>query len=84
MRTQEIAETGWKQFCQRVQEFCQGAMVTIELQQPEGTTATIARDLPLRGIAIDDQSDPCNTNLIIEAGPERPVRHIVVEPIHLR
>ena len=50
MRTQEIAQTGWKQFCDRVQEFCQGAMLSIEFQQPDGTIATIARDLPLRGM----------------------------------
>jgi len=59
-------------------------MVSIELQQPDGSTANIARDVPLREIALDDKTDPCNTNLVIEAGTHNPVRHVVVEPIHIR
>jgi len=59
-------------------------MVTIEVQEPNGTKSRILQDLPLTRIALDDKSDPCNTNLIIEGGLEKPVRHVVIEPIHIR
>ncbi len=84
MTTREIIPTAWKRFCERVQEHCQGAMVSIELQEPDGTTVTLIQDLPLRGIALDDQSDPCNTHLVFVAGSAQPVRHVAIEPFHIR
>jgi hypothetical protein len=84
MITREVTPQGWKTFCERVRESCRGSLVSIEVQQPDGTTASVARDLPLRAIDLDEESDACNTNLVIEAGPERPVRHVVIEPIHIR
>jgi hypothetical protein len=84
MVTREVSPRGWKAFCERVRESCRGALVSIEVQQPDGTTAKVARDLPLRTIALDEESDACNTRLVIEAGPERPLRHVVIEPIHIR
>ena len=84
MKTQEITQSAWIEFCNRVREFCRGSLVTIELQQPDGSTETIAQDVALREIALDDKSDPCNTNLVIEAGTHTLVRHVVVEPIHIR
>lgn len=84
MLTREISPPAWRPFCERVHEACRGALVSIEVQQPDGTTTDVARDLPLQSIALDDTSDACNTNLVIEAGPERPLRHVVIEPIHIR
>lgn len=84
MVTREVSPEGWKAFCERVQEACRGSLVSIEVQQPDGTTASVARDLPLRSIGLDNETDACNTHLVIEAGPERPVRHDVIEPIHIR
>lgn len=52
--TREINESAWKEFCHRVEEDCRGALVTIELRQADGKTATVARELPLRGLAMDD------------------------------
>jgi len=86
MKTVEIAPKKWKQFCDKLQEFCQGALVNIQLLPPDGATRTVAADLPLLRFSLDDKSDNCNTNLVIEAGlpGEKAVRHIVVEPIHIR
>ena len=80
----EISQKGWKTFCERLTDSCKGAMLRIELQRTDGTKLDIARDVALRGIRFDADSDPCNTNLIIEAGQNEPIRHIVVEPIYIR
>jgi hypothetical protein len=86
MKTVEIAPKKWKEFCGRLQEFCQGALVNIQLVPPDGAATILAPDLPLLRFALDDKSDDCNTNLVIEAGlpGEKAVRHVVVEPIHIR
>jgi len=86
MITLEVAEKKWEQFCERFQEFCHGAMVTIQIVQSDGATKTIAQRVPLVRVALDENSDACNTRLVIEAGlpGERPVQHVVVEPIHIR
>jgi hypothetical protein len=61
-------------------------MVTIELQSADGVQTAVAQDIPLRHVSLDDRSDPCNANLIIQAGAgdDKPVRHVVLEPIHVR
>ncbi len=84
--TVEVIENGWEQLCERIQEACHGGMVNIQLVESDGTATTIAQDLPLQRVALDDKSDPCNNNVIIEAGlpNEKPVRHVVIEPIHIR
>ena len=85
MKTVEINEKKWRQFCQQLEEFCRGAAVTIELENESGKN-TIARDVPLRSLTLGEDQDPCNTNLVIEAGlpDQKPVRHVVLEPIHIR
>ena len=86
MRTIEIAENNWKQFCKQVQEICRGGMVTIDLEDAEGTQKRLAENVPLQGIGLDSKSDPCNTNVFIEAGlpGKKPLMHLVIEPIHIR
>ena len=61
-------------------------MVSIQTIQPGGPASTVVDNAPLRRVALDDKSDPCNTNLVIETGlpGERPVTHVIVEPIHIR
>jgi hypothetical protein len=86
MKTVEIGPKNWAQFCDKVQEICHGALLNIQLTPPEGATRTVARDLPLLRMTFDDKSDRCNNNLVIEAGlpGEKPLGHVVVEPIHIR
>ncbi len=83
--TTEIAEKKWPEFCQRLARECYGCMVSLELAQPDGTRSTVADNVPLLSFTFDDK-DACNSRLIIEAGrpDERPVQHVVVEPIHIR
>jgi len=53
---------------------------------PDGATQSIFERLPLVRIALDENSDPCNARIFIEAGlpAERPIQHVVIDPIHIR
>src|SRR6266576_4097726 len=86
MTAVEVDQKKWEQFCDRVQATCQGAMVTIDEMNADGSRKTIVQNMPLLKVALDDKSDPCNTNIIIEAGlpNQKPICHVVVEPIHIR
>jgi len=86
MTTVEVNEKKWRQFCQQLEEFCRGALVKVQVKDGEGLERTVAHDVPLRRVELDDQSDACNTRLVIEAGlaDQSPIRHVVLEPIHIR
>ena len=86
MTTLEVPEKDWPQFCRKIEEFCRGAMVCIELHDAQGTQNTVAHDVPLRALGLANEEKSCNTTLTIEAGlpGEKPVRHVVIEPIHIR
>jgi hypothetical protein len=85
MKTVEVDEKKWSQFCQRIEEHCLGASVTVELDPGSGSKTTIIEDAPLRHVLFDEHADPCNANLVIEVGaPDtKPNRHLVVEPIRI-
>jgi hypothetical protein len=84
-KTVEIDEKKWFQFCRRIEEYCRGAMVTVELDPGSGSKTIVIENVPLRHVAFDEHGDPCNANLVIEAGDPaaKPVRHLVVEPIRI-
>ena len=86
MQTIEISEKKWQQFCRQVHDICHGGLVTLQRTDANGAKKTIVDHVPLQSIGLDDKSDPCNTNLVIETGlpNERPTMHVVVEPIHVR
>ena len=86
MRTLEVHEKGWPQFCRKIEEFCRGAMISIEIHDAQGAKTAIAQDVPLRALGLVDEKSSCNTNLVIEAGlpDQKPIRHVVIEPIHIR
>src|SRR6266705_6481833 len=85
-RTIEISEKKWEEFCRQVDEICHEGLVGVQVEGANGAKKTIVHDLALQSIGLDDKSDLCNTNLIIEAGlpNEKPTMHVVVEPIHIR
>ncbi|HZL41807.1 MAG TPA: hypothetical protein VFD66_00845 [Verrucomicrobiae bacterium] len=86
METLEVAPEEWEQFCSDIQAFCQGAVASIEWVQPDGATTSITRDVPLRAILWGDKTDRCSNKLVIDSGlpGEEPIRHVVIEPIHIR
>jgi hypothetical protein len=86
MSNKEVSRKGWQTFCERIQQSHHGALISIELTTPDGRTETLARNMPLQSIALDETTDACNDQVVIEAGApgERTMRHIVIEPIHLR
>lgn len=85
MKTVEVDEKKWSRFCQRIEEHCRGAMVTVELEPGSGSKTTVIANAPLRHVSFDEHADPCNANLVIEVGAadSKPVRHLVVEPIRI-
>jgi hypothetical protein len=86
MNTIEIAENKWDQFFRKVDAVCHGASITVESDGAGVSRKALIEDLPLQSISLDNKTDPCNTNVVIEAGSpnEKPVTQIIVEPIHLR
>src|SRR2546421_3224177 len=86
MRTLEISERKWEQFCRQVDDVCHGGLITIQMVDAESVKKTIVQDLPLQGIGLDTKSDSCNTKIVIEAGlpNQRSIIHAVIEPIHVR
>jgi len=86
MQTKEITRKAWEKLCARINESHHGSRVDIQLVRSDGNTIPVADDMPLRSVALDDKSDPCNDNLIIEAGlpDQKPIRHLIVEPIYIR
>ncbi len=86
MPVAEIDQKAWCQFCLRVQDACRGSMISMEIMGADGSRRMVARDMPLRSVALDYESSPCNQAIVIEAGiaGEKPVRHLIVEPIHIR
>lgn len=85
MKTVEVDQTKWSQFCQNIEEYCRGAEVTVELDTGSDSKTTVIENAPLRHFSFDEHADPCNANLVIEVGdPDtKPIRHLVVEPIRI-
>ncbi len=81
----EIEETRWGDFCERLQEFGRDSMSSVEVAQPDGARSTVVHSAPLTSFYLDTKGG-CSNTLVIEAGAPatRPVRHIVVQPIHIR
>ncbi|HWQ92352.1 MAG TPA: DUF5335 family protein [Clostridia bacterium] len=84
MKTIELNRKGWETFCDRVNHAGRETMVTVQHIESNGVTETVVKDMLLRELVLDQTSDPCNDNLVIKAGLEKPVQHVVIEPIHLR
>ena len=84
MRTNEVDRQDWTKLCQQMNEEGRGALVSIQHVGIDGSTKTVADGVPLQRVALDSKSDPCNDLLVIEAGTEKPLRHVIIEPIHVR
>jgi hypothetical protein len=86
MTTIEVGRDHWENFCERITKTQQGALISIHVEEPDGRSNSIAQDQPLRSFRLDDQTDPCNTLLLIETGlpGQKGIEHRIIEPIHLR
>jgi|SRR5882724_3572328 len=84
MKTKEVRPNDWKKFCEQLNHNSRGALISIRETSIDGDISRdIVEQLPLQSAALDDQSDACNTLLVIEARTEKSVRHVIVEPIHI-
>lgn len=80
---QEISSQDWQEFCRRVNRQRQGAMISIELVEPDGLKAEITRNLILEGMVFDTQ-DPCNDVILVRMRDGREITYDIIDPIHIR
>ena len=85
MKTRELKQNEWKDFCRQLNENHKGGMVTVQLLQSDGRTDSIMKDMPLQSVALHENSNECNDTMVIAAGlpNERPRQHMIVEPVRL-
>ena len=84
MKTIEVKEKNWPELCQRIEQQCRGGMVSLETDTGSGSHTAVIDNEPLQRLTFDEHADPCNANLVIEAGgPGNQVRHLIVEPIRI-
>ncbi|MFO1488431.1 MAG: hypothetical protein U1F65_08130 [Verrucomicrobiota bacterium] len=84
MKTKEVAATGWKSLCEEITASARGALVTLPETPPDGKPPrTLIDQAPLQSLVLDDQSNPCSNLLVLQVGAPQPLRHEIVEPIHL-
>jgi hypothetical protein len=86
MKTIEVPRQRWRLFCERVTEFHRGAMVDIQLEEPEGEEKLVAKNEPLQLMVLDEQTDECNDLVIIETGElgQKANQHRIIEPVYIR
>ncbi|HVV01005.1 MAG TPA: hypothetical protein VHH88_06555 [Verrucomicrobiae bacterium] len=86
MKTIEVSQNQWANFCERLTQQHREALVTVQTEDGEGKITTLMQDKPLRALRLDDRSDPCNTLLILETGlaAEKGSEHRVIDPLHIR
>jgi len=85
MKTRELKQNEWKDFCRQLNDTHQGSMVTVQLIQLDGRTNPIMKDMPLQSFALNENRNECNDTMVIAAGlpNERPRQHMIVEPVRL-
>ena len=85
MKTRELKQHEWKDFCRQLNEKHRGGMVTVKMLQSDGSADSIMKDMPLQSVAWNENRDECNNTMVIEAGlpNERPRQHMIVEPVRL-
>ena len=86
MNTIDIPREQWRYFCERLNSLHHGAMVTIKLEEPEGSDEVLAENEPLQSIILDEESDDCNDLVVIETGElgQKGKQHRIVEPVYVR
>jgi hypothetical protein len=85
MKTRELKQHEWKDFCRQLNEKHKGGMVTVQLLQSDGSADPVMKDMPLQSVVLKENPDECNNTMVIEAGlpNERPRQHLIVEPVRL-
>jgi len=84
MKIKEVSANDWKKLCEQINTVSRGALISVQETPVDGNvTNDILEQAPLQSFAWDEQSDACNNLLVIEAGIGKPVRHVIVEPIHI-
>jgi hypothetical protein len=84
MKTVEIRNTAWKEFCEEFTRWNKGSLITIEMSDSNGERTVVAQDIPFDRMVLD-QSNPCSDIIAVSASEpgKRGVDHLIIEPIHL-
>ena len=87
MKTIDIAPSQWGHFCERLTEFHHGALIDLQIEEPDGGSRVVLTEGALRSMVFQRQTGHCSDLILIEIdGPgDRGLRQQqVVEPIHIR
>jgi len=86
MKTQEIPNEEWQEFCEKFTEFNRGSLLTVEVIGGDGIRSDVARELPLNKMTFDT-TDACSDVISLNLGSapdQRKINHFVIDPMHLR
>ena len=78
----EVRQRDWAAFCQRLNQFENGANVTVDVLDQSGTTRESSR-LVFEQISFDAR-DACSDRLTIQGRAEEAKQLEIIEPIHVR
>ncbi len=83
--TKEINTNDWGKFCQNLTNLRHDALLTVEALRPGEANKPIANNVPLQSVKFE-KTDACSDIVSFElgssAGAQRPMRHVITEPIH--
>jgi microcompartment protein CcmK/EutM len=83
----EINNKDWGRFCEKLNTLRHDSLLTIEAVQPDGSKKELARNVPLQNVKFEKTAG-CSDMVFLEvgsaAGAERPMQHVITEPIHIR
>src|SRR4051812_37842436 len=84
--TAEISRKAWEIFCQRLSDAHRGRMIRIEALGQSGAMETVAEEVPLQQLVLEERKGECSDVLLVDAGAAtgRTVQHRILEPIHFR
>jgi hypothetical protein len=78
----EIDSKDWQDFCKRVSEQLQGAIVTVEAIESDGLKIEKVGNSTLENIAYKAQS-PCNDVISLRLRGKRDIEYDIVDPVHV-
>jgi hypothetical protein len=83
----EINNKDWGRFCEKLNTLRHDSLLTIEAVQADGRKEDLAKNVPLQNVRFE-KTEGCSDMVFVEvgsgAGVERPMQHVITEPIHIR
>jgi hypothetical protein len=80
MATRRIPRTEWSDFVTSFSRQHDGWLVTVEVMGSEVGAQVEGRELPLRGISLGDDGEKVSLAIMLEAGKDGHLTHIITAP----